>query len=185
MKAALAKAKLRAEQLAALREISPAQRAAWSEEIMAQILVSSAWEAARTVLIYAPLGNEPDLLGLIGPDRRMLVPRLAGTLLTLHEITDAPRQLVRSQSFLREPTADCPAVDLGAVDLAFIPGLAFARGSLLRLGRGGGYYDRLLGNGAWRARNVGVGFACQLLADLPQEPHDCAMAEIITEQRLD
>lgn len=55
------------------------------------------------------------------------------------------------------------------VDLALVPGLAFtAQG--LRLGRGGGYFDRFLKS--FTGTSVGVCFQEQVLEEIPVEPHD-------------
>ena len=49
-----------------------------------------------------------------------------------------------------------------------------------RLGRGRGYYDRYLGDPAFRGFRVGVCYAHQLVDDLPVEPHDVRMDRVIT-----
>jgi 5-formyltetrahydrofolate cyclo-ligase len=66
-------------------------------------------------------------------------------------------------------------------DAVLVPGLGFdVNGG--RLGRGGGFYDRLLAAGT--ACRVGVAFECQVVEALPLEPHDRRMEFIITEQRV-
>lgn len=69
--------------------------------------------------------------------------------------------------------------DYAAIDLALIPGMAFdAKGH--RLGRGKGYYDRLLSHPAFRnIRKIGVCFDFQVLPDVPAEPHDSVMDDLI------
>ncbi len=64
--------------------------------------------------------------------------------------------------------------------LWLIPGVAFdLRGN--RLGRGGGYYDRLLA-GAEGTR-VGVAFEWQLVQEIPTAGHDVRVHGIVTEKR--
>ncbi|MDD2237605.1 MAG: 5-formyltetrahydrofolate cyclo-ligase [Kiritimatiellae bacterium] len=72
-------------------------------------------------------------------------------------------------------------VEGGALDLVFVPGLAFSRRGV-RLGRGGGYYDRLLK--PLRAFKVGVARAFQLVDELPAEPHDVQVDCVLTDQEL-
>ena len=70
-------------------------------------------------------------------------------------------------------------VSVGEIDLLLIPGLAFdVRGG--RLGRGGGYYDRLLATRAGGgAVAIGVCFEFQRVNRLPLAPHDALVDGII------
>lgn len=65
--------------------------------------------------------------------------------------------------------------------LWLVPGLAFSPGGM-RLGRGGGFYDRLLEKSD--GLKVGLLFDCQLLPRLPSEPHDAVMDCLVTETRI-
>ena len=58
-----------------------------------------------------------------------------------------------------------------------MPAVAFDRRGG-RLGRGKGFYDRLLES--TRAAKIGVGYEFQLLDQLPTEPHDVPMDIVIT-----
>ncbi len=60
---------------------------------------------------------------------------------------------------------------------ALIPGLGFDIFGR-RLGRGKGYYDRLLKN--WNGIKVGIAFRSQILAELPEEAHDIKMDYLVT-----
>ena len=64
-----------------------------------------------------------------------------------------------------------------------VPGLAFARDGA-RLGRGGGFYDRLLAGPQLRARRVGVCFEVQIVEAMPLEEHDQRVDEVLTERPL-
>ena len=68
------------------------------------------------------------------------------------------------------------------VDLCVTPGVAFAPGCV-RLGHGGGYYDRWLA-GAPDCLRIGLAFECQIVPALPQEPHDIVLHKVITESRV-
>ena len=59
-----------------------------------------------------------------------------------------------------------------------VPAVAFDRKGN-RLGRGKGYYDRLLAGS--KATKVGVGYEFQLLGEIPAEPHDIRMDMVITQ----
>ncbi len=66
-------------------------------------------------------------------------------------------------------------------DVAFVPLVGFtAAGD--RLGQGGGHYDRWLEANP-HVRAIGLGWDCQLIESFPPEPHDRAMAMVVTPTR--
>ncbi|MFN4132593.1 MAG: 5-formyltetrahydrofolate cyclo-ligase [Caldimicrobium sp.] len=65
------------------------------------------------------------------------------------------------------------------LDVILVPGLAFDR-EKIRLGYGGGYYDRFLKE--TKALKIGVAFSFQIVDYLPREPHDIKMDLILTEK---
>ena len=67
------------------------------------------------------------------------------------------------------------------IDLIVVPGLAFSRDGH-RLGRGAGFFDRLLAGPAAEAYKLGVRFDFQLLESIPIEPHDIVMDTVVTEE---
>jgi 5-formyltetrahydrofolate cyclo-ligase len=89
--------------------------------------------------------------------------------------------LERGAHGTREPAADAATrVSLEEAAAVFVPGVAFDKGGA-RLGRGGGFYDRLLAHPRFAARRIAVCFACQLVERVPVEPHDAEVDEIVTE----
>jgi 5-formyltetrahydrofolate cyclo-ligase len=86
-------------------------------------------------------------------------------------VTDLDRSLILRRNRIREPLPECPVVPPSEIDLILIPGLAFDRTGR-RLGRGGGFYDRFLADPGLRATRCGVLFDCQLLPEIPADPHD-------------
>lgn len=77
-----------------------------------------------------------------------------------------------------QPGPDAPVWD-GPIDVALVPGLAFGRDGT-RLGRGAGYYDRLLAERPVPMR-VGVTRTATLVDTVPAEVHDVPMTHIATE----
>jgi 5-formyltetrahydrofolate cyclo-ligase len=69
----------------------------------------------------------------------------------------------------------------GVYDVVFVPLLGF-NDQGYRLGRGGGWYDRLLATQPW-ALKVGIGFEDGRI-DFRVDPHDIAMDVIITESEI-
>jgi 5-formyltetrahydrofolate cyclo-ligase len=167
-----AKTELRRLVRAQLARISPAAAAAASESIRTSIPSLPRWQEAQVVVAFAALPGEPDLhpLDWCGP-KTVLLPRIDGETLVFHAVEN-PSQLKPGAFGLPEPDpGQCPVADPAGAQIIFIPGLAFtAEGH--RLGRGRGYYDRLLATLPPGILRVGVCFPDQILADLPREPHD-------------
>jgi 5-formyltetrahydrofolate cyclo-ligase len=157
---------------AQLARMSPAAVAAASESIRQSIPSLPRWQDARVVAAYAALPGEPDLRALdwVG-EKTLLLPRVDGEDLVFHAVTDAT--LLKPGAFgVHEPDpALCPITDPATADIIFVPGLAFTADGH-RLGRGRGYYDRLLAALPESVLRVGVCFHCQLVDSIPQEAHD-------------
>lgn len=66
----------------------------------------------------------------------------------------------------------------GAVDLFIAPGVAFDQAGN-RLGRGGGYYDRLLAG--VDVPIIGLAYTCQIVSRLPREKYDIPVSTLIHE----
>ncbi len=144
------------------------------------------WSAARTVLLFAPLPDEPDTWPLlavaIASGKLVGLPAfVAGTNgYTARQILDPTRDLTTGQFGIREPAATCPEVPLNRLDLVLVPGIAFdTRGG--RLGRGKGFYDRLLS--AVNGTKCGVAFDEQIVDAVPVGPMDVRLNCILTPTR--
>ena len=78
---------------------------------------------------------------------------------------------------VREPLA-CEIVSPRVVHAWIVPGLAFTRTGK-RLGYGGGWYDRFLAAAPPDAVKIGVGYSFQILDDIPAEPHDILLSDVV------
>lgn len=114
---------------------------------------------------------------------RIALPRLVAgeAFMEFAEHTDPFSQsdLVSGPLGISQPGADAEPV---VPQIVFVPLLAFTETGI-RLGQGGGFYDR------WLAQNpgtvaIGMGWDCQKLALIPAAPHDIAMQAIVTPTRL-
>jgi len=92
-------------------------------------------------------------------------------------VRDLEKDFTEGKFGILEPAAACEVADLKRLDLILVPGVAFDwQGH--RLGRGKGFYDRLLA--AVSGKTCGVGFDQQVVATLPVEPHDVRLNCILT-----
>ena len=170
---------------AAILHLPPDLRAEKSARLCEAIAASAAWQSARMVAVFAPQPREPDV--------EMLWSRAAGKSFAYPRVEDGRLDLFRVDSLyelapgafgVREPAADpAHAVSPDALDLILVPGVAFTRDGA-RLGRGGGFYDRLLASFPAHVCKIGVCFDSQIVAELPTESHDQHVDFIATESGL-
>jgi 5-formyltetrahydrofolate cyclo-ligase len=175
------KAELRRLIRARLRTLGAA-RGPHSAAICASIAQHPAYVAAQVVAIFDPLPSEPavDLLWQVAP-RRFVYPRILGEGLELVEVRSAGELEKAAERKFREPRAGGEsAIGLEQIDVILVPGVAFTRAGQ-RLGRGGGYYDRLLAALPATALRLGVCFEVQIVEELPDEPHDMTVDAVVTE----
>ena len=161
------------------RALDSRQRLRASAAIFSAVERLPEFRAARTVAVFAALPDEPatdEVLARWASTRRVVLPRVEGDAMRFYACR--PDALVFGAFGILEPQGErpCPA---GAIDLVVCPGVAFTADGR-RLGRGRGYYDRYLGDPAFRGFRVGVCYAHQLVDDLPVEPHDVRMDRVIT-----
>jgi 5-formyltetrahydrofolate cyclo-ligase len=132
--------------------------------------------ALRTIAVYSPLPGEVDFSSVLSkhPNFKWVFPRVRGTHLTFHVGGD----LVRGSFGIHEPADHSPEVPLHEIDAFICPGLAFDS-SGHRLGRGRGFYDRLLAQSRPDALKIGICFPFQLVTDTFSEPHDIPMDAVI------
>ena len=149
-----------------------------------RIVSREIWTQSSTVLLYSALSGEPDPITLTadGTSHRFVYPCIEGSRLGLYRHTGRSRWS-KGPFGVKEPDPETwEEVWPGEIDLAFIPGLAFDREGV-RLGRGAGFYDRLMGHPDFRGVKIGLCWEWQLIPSVPREPHDILMDLIISEQK--
>jgi 5-formyltetrahydrofolate cyclo-ligase len=183
------KAALRATARARLAAISPGARAAAEAEIARRVWTVPEIAGARTLLLFASLPSEvhTDAIAAAARARGIVVtyPRCLPETreMRLHSVA-AVDELRTGAYGIREPDeAACPLVGTEEIDAALVPGLAWDRAGG-RLGRGAGYYDRLLAAPAWRGFVCGIFFAAQEADAVPADPWDVAMDAVVTDREV-
>jgi 5-formyltetrahydrofolate cyclo-ligase len=147
--------------------------------------VDAAIGSGGTVCAYVPVGAEPGSIAmldvLLHRADRLLLPVARNT--TLEWGQYRPGQLVAARFGLLEPAPPwLPAETLAEAATVLVPALAVDRTGV-RLGRGGGFYDRALARRNPRARLIAVIRDDELLDALPHEPHDVPMTHALTPGR--
>ncbi len=169
------KQSLRAEARRFLVGLDVDRRRAAGQKILSHLRSWDAWVAARTVCAFTALPSEPDVLTPWPDGKTIILPRVVGSQVSLH-LVDNSEVLVAGSFGILEPAPNAP-VALARADIILVPGLAFDL-SGVRLGRGGGFYDRLLTN--FEGLRVGVCFEESVLERIPAEPHDARMDFLMT-----
>lgn len=178
---------MRGEMRRRLAGIGDDARAAASARIREALAREVRGIGARCVVWFAGLADEPSVWpppeGLVGVRHGLMRVDWSSGTMTPCVVEDSARDVVRGRHGVGEPGAGCAAIPLGEVDAVVVPGLAFdERGG--RLGRGGGFYDRLLGDSGLRAVRIGVCLEAQVVEAVPEGAHDARVDLIVTEQRV-
>jgi 5-formyltetrahydrofolate cyclo-ligase len=176
-----AKAELRSKIRALLEKISPAVRAVESIGLCERL--KDQMPSAHTILFFAPLPEELDIWPVLE------LALALGTTCALpffdadkktygaKEIGKLASDIVTGKFGVREPAAGCAEIPFDKFDLVLVPGTAFdLHGN--RLGRGRGFYDRLLEKAS--GVKCGICYDLQLLENIPTEPHDAKVDFVLT-----
>jgi len=180
------KVQLRREIRAALAKLSPEECAAGSRSLLERLKEQVIWTNARSVLLFVPVGSEPDIRPLIGEalaqGKTVALPRHVdtGDFYEPRVIRDPASELHPGWLGVPEPGPMCTIFPANQLDFALVPGIGFSLDGG-RLGRGKGYYDRLLAE--VHGLKCGVAFDCQVLSGVPVEPHDVRLNCILTPTR--
>ena len=135
--------------------------------------------ASKTILCYHSLADEVqthDFVEKWHKDKKILLPVVKGDVLELRRYTGT--SCLQPGSFrIEEPEGDA-FTRFEEIELSIIPGMAFDREGN-RLGRGKGYYDKLLP--FLHSYNIGICFGFQAKEEIPSEEFDRKMDEVWTE----
>ena len=108
----------------------------------------------------------------------VVAPRWNGETYELAKVKGLDEKSLRCGPMgIREPV-DADIVEPKKVFAWIIPGLAFTRDGK-RLGYGGGWYDRFLASAPKNSIKIGVAYSFQVIDDLPCEPHDIPLTDIV------
>ena len=148
-------------------------RRAESEAMCRHIFAWECYRQAETVGAYIPLRREADvtavMLDVLASGRGLALPRVDGEgHMTLRRVRSL-EELVPGAYGIPEPGGDTEIIPLSAVSLLFVP-LEGIDHRGMRLGKGGGYYDRLLEDSP--VMTLGAVMSWQWEEHLPAMPWD-------------
>ena len=143
----------------------------------------SAFSDAEAILCYYPIRGEPNVLPLaehairLGKKVAFPISHIKERQLSFHEIKSLS-DLTTGAYKIPEPSEMLPEITDFSKALCIVPALAFdVRG--VRLGYGGGYYDKFLST--FNGTAIGLAYNDFYVNKLPSEPHDAMVSIIVTE----
>ena len=179
-----AKRRLRRRLRAARSRLLAGAAAGLSVKVCARTVELPMFVAARHLVAYVPSENEVDPGPLAAAARAagkaIYYPRVGQDRLDF--LCPEPDEWVPGPAGIPEPAAGRP-LGPDAVRLCFlVPGVAFdPRG--VRLGRGGGWYDRALAAHPGAAR-LGLAYEFQVVPFVPEASWDVRMHVVVTDARV-
>lgn len=181
---------LRRELRAQCKAISPEWKANADAAINNRLINSDLWYGISKIALFAGDNSEPDLrpfsIWALNCRKKIFLPRYRceSDDYELAEIYSPDIDLVRGKYGILEPAPHLPAAnsDETVHEIAWlIPGVGFDSHGV-RLGRGKGFYDRLL-NGV-NGRIWGIFYQFQHRESIPAEEHDRKMNCAVTEENF-
>lgn len=160
------------------------QRADSNSAMQKRFLGLEQVQQADTILLYASMGREVDTTQLLQvlcrQGKRVLLPCCMPGNEMVARVYD-PQHLTKHPYGMWEPSPECEAVEKEQIDLILVPGVCYDR-TCMRLGRGGGFYDRYLAD----YQGVTVGWCREVLLQerVPAEPWDRPVQLVLTEENI-
>lgn len=180
------KAALRSELLQRLKQQPAEERRQQSQRIAEQVMRLQEFQRAKTILGYSALASEVDpaaiLREALAQGKRVALPRVMAEeqRLAAYAIRDLQRDVEPGPHGVLQPAlAQASRVPLDAMDLILVPGVGFDAAGR-RLGRGRGYYDRLLHAVPVTTARVGLAFTCQMVECVPTTNNDVQVTRVIS-----
>jgi 5-formyltetrahydrofolate cyclo-ligase len=182
------KHRLRARALERRESFSSSEIDLWSHVVQAKAIGFSPYLNADSVVLYSPTGKEVGTEEIrdhsLKKGKRLFYPRLGNNeRLDLVQV-ESVQELRRGRYGILEPVGGRLMTDKDQEHLVvFVPGVAFdVQGN--RLGKGGGWYDRVLERLGDKVSIIGLAYEFQLVEELPVERWDRKMHHVITEERI-
>ena len=158
-----------------------------SRKIAKKLYLLEAFENAASVCFYVSLPSEVDTRPMIDRalklGKKVLVPlvNLENKELELYEIKNRRTDLRKGAFGIPEPRPGRARPSKpGRIDMVVVPGIAFDCRNR-RLGRGMGFYDRLLKKFKAGALKVGLAFSFQIVPEVPTQKHDQPLDLVLTD----
>lgn len=179
--------KILRKQISSVKKLIPLEeKIRRSDAVMERLLEHPEYKKSKKILFYWSMDDEvftkQTVIQAYNEGKEVYLPVVEGDNLRIR-LFEGAAAMVAGESFaIPEPSDDSPEVFIDDIDLVVVPGVAFDA-QCSRMGRGKGYYDRLLSAATKEGRpyTIGVCFDFQLVPKVPVEecdkPLDCVISE--------
>ncbi|MFC4122007.1 5-formyltetrahydrofolate cyclo-ligase [Nonomuraea zeae] len=179
------KLNLRRELNSRRTSLSPEQLRSNAVQVRETLLDQPWVQMAGLVACYWSTGSEPDTHGLVFAlwkhGATVILPVLCADNDLDWAVYDGPDTLAPGRYGIMEPVDTRRGVDaIRTAALVIVPALAVDRRTGVRLGRGGGSYDRALSRVGPNVPTVALLHEGELIDGVPSEPHDRAVRFAMT-----
>lgn len=179
--------KILRKQISSVKKLIPLEeKIRRSDDVMERLLEHPEYKKSKKILFYWSMDDEvftkQTVIQAYNEGKEVYLPVVEGDNLRIR-LFEGAAAMVAGESFaIPEPSNESPEVFIDDIDLVVVPGVAFDA-QCSRMGRGKGYYDRLLSAATKEGRpyTIGVCFDSQLVPKVPVEecdkPLDCVISE--------
>ena len=168
------------QQIKQLKAMTPvAVREVEADMVFNTIMKMPVWQRAQHILCYWSLHDElpthETVNRWLAAGKNIYLPRVKGDDLEIVPYLGAESLDDNNKFHIGEPVGE--AVDASCLELIIVPAVALDN-KRNRLGRGKGFYDRLLSSTP--CPTIGVACDFQLVDEVPVEPHDRPLDCVVT-----
>lgn len=157
------------------------EKAQAADAVFSLLEHTAAFMMSENILLYHSLPDELSTIAFISKwngSKNFFLPRVNGVNL---EILPYEKSRLHLGAFnIEEPEGD-DVCDMAGIDMVIVPAVAYDRHGN-RVGRGKGYYDRLLRDTA--AIKIGVAYDFQLIDEIDADDHDVPVDYVITQRGI-
>lgn len=161
--------------------LSDEERRSAASRVFELVEQTAAFMLADHILMYHSLADElstREFINRWNTRKHFYLPRVNGVNL---DILPYDRTRLHLGAFNIEEPDGTETADINSIELIIVPGVAYDRHGN-RIGRGKGYYDRLLRDS--KATKIGVAYTCQLCDDIEPDEFDVPVHYVITEEGI-
>jgi 5-formyltetrahydrofolate cyclo-ligase len=160
-------------------QLNRTERQAQGELIQQKLEASESFQNASSILLYWAMADEVPTQAIVNKwykEKAIYLPVINGDDLKIVRYLGGQSLVPGDKYGIPEPKGDA-ITNEEVIELVIVPGVAFDC-NYNRMGRGAGYYDRILRR-IPMAYKIGLAFDFQMVERVPVEPHDIKMDEII------
>ena len=173
------KMEIRREVRRRIKELSAEQCHNAAERIYTEIVSKEQFHRAHCIALFVAMKDEVPTKMVLDAwqqlGKRIVIPRVEGDIMRFYDYS--ADRMVTGAFGIEEPVGE-EEVMAEEIDLIIVPARAFTL-SGIRLGRGGGFYDKYMSQPSFRAYKIGIAYKEQIFETLPYDTHEIMVDEVV------